>query len=106
MKHTTDIIRICNLPTIFVYHQGELKHQLMTIRSLGDKSMTADDLEWWRASQSVLETELDENPRDRRASGGGGGGGRGSGSPSKTGVFHAARMTGLDSDDDVSDEER
>lgn len=31
-----------NLPTIFVYHNGELAHQLLTLRSLGGSSTTCD----------------------------------------------------------------
>ena len=31
-----------NLPTIFVYHDGELQDQLLTLKSLGGASMIAD----------------------------------------------------------------
>ena len=90
-----------NLPTLFIYNQGELKTQLLRIDSLGGKSMTPEDLEWWLASHSVLQTELNENPREARKSSPGG-----KGSPSaRVGVFHGSRMTGLDSDDDASDED-
>ena len=86
-----------NLPTLFIYNQGELKHQLMTLNAIGGKSATADDLEWWLAGKNVLETEMNENPRAGSPS---------KGSPSsRVGVFHASRMTGLDSDDDVSDDD-
>ena len=91
-----------NLPTIFVYNKGELKTQLLTIKALGGKSMTADDLEWWLASKSILETEMNEDPRELKAVSGGGS----PGSKARVGVFNASRMTGLDSDDDVSDDER
>lgn len=84
-----------NLPTIFVYNQGELKFQMLTLKSLGGKSTTWADLEWWLATQGVVETELDEDPKK-------------SSSPGKfqmrVGVFGRG-MTGLDSDDDVSDDD-
>jgi hypothetical protein len=31
-----------NLPTIFAYHDGELQHQLFTLKSIGGSSMTSD----------------------------------------------------------------
>ena len=31
-----------NLPTIFLYHNGELAHQLITLKSLGGSSTTSD----------------------------------------------------------------
>lgn len=31
-----------NLPTIFVYHNGELTHQLLTLKSIGGSSTTSD----------------------------------------------------------------
>lgn len=31
-----------NLPTVFFYHGGELKTQLITLSSVGGKKMTAD----------------------------------------------------------------
>jgi hypothetical protein len=111
-----------NLPTLFVYNDGELKTQLLTIKKLGGRSTTAKgtgvglrdrfsrasplpelslskslgvlvdyrwlrlhrswgnpswlqrasltltvlcfaDLEWWLASQNIVETEMEENPR-------------------------------------------
>jgi hypothetical protein len=85
-----------NLPTIFVYNAGVLKFQLMTINALGGKSMTAADLEWWLATQNVVETELDENPRKA--------GSPGKSSFTRVGVF-GSKMTGLDSDDEVGSDE-
>lgn len=51
-----------NLPTLFLYHEGELQHQVMTLHSLGGTAMVPDDLEWWLASRGVVETELEEKP--------------------------------------------
>lgn len=31
-----------NCPTLFVYHEGVLQHQFMTLKSLGGTSLTAD----------------------------------------------------------------
>ena len=51
-----------NLPTVFAYNEGELKHQALTIKALGGDSMRAAHLEWWMAQHGIVETELDEDP--------------------------------------------
>jgi len=53
-----------NLPTLFCYRDGELKEQKLGITSLGGKAMTTDDLEWWLASVNIVQTDLEENPRN------------------------------------------
>jgi hypothetical protein len=77
-----------NLPTIFVYHDGELQDQLLTLKSLGGSSMTADgtvppslvilksfhslflngfvDFEWWLAERNIVDSDLTEDPREGR----------------------------------------
>ena len=55
-----------NLPTIFIYNEGELKHQMLTLRSLGGDNFRADDLEWWLASKDIVGTELEEDPANNR----------------------------------------
>ncbi|CAM9347067.1 unnamed protein product [Chrysoparadoxa australica] len=52
-----------NLPTLFCYNNGALAKQLIGSHGLGGKQMKPDDLEWWLASQGILETELEANPR-------------------------------------------
>jgi len=51
-----------NLPTLFVYNEGELKHQMLTAKALGGDSMRAANLEWWLADKNVLESDLEEDP--------------------------------------------
>lgn len=82
-----------NLPTLFVYHDGELRTQLLGIKKLGGRSTNVKgeravtvsgesevlaskvltrrcyargcvaDLEWWLASHGIVETDMEENPR-------------------------------------------
>ncbi len=52
-----------NLPTLFVYKNGELTAQLIGLKEIGDKRTTALDLEWWLAKKGIVESELEENPR-------------------------------------------
>lgn len=73
-----------NLPTLFLYHEGELKQQMITLKQVGGKSMKTEgcvlssclaefsrtliflsDLEWWLASRNIVTTsELEEDPRE------------------------------------------
>jgi len=58
-----------NLPTLFIYENGALKSQLMTLKEVGGKTMNVEDLEWFLASKGVVtDSELDENPRDNASS--------------------------------------
>lgn len=84
-----------NLPTLFLYHDGELKLQLITLTALGGKAATGANLEWWLASKGIVETELEEDPRHSP----------GKASVTRVGIFNAKNMTGLDSDDDVDDDD-
>jgi hypothetical protein len=55
------------LPTLFLYNEGELKHQVFTLNELGGKSTKADDLEWYLVEKGIItDSELDENPRNTR----------------------------------------
>ena len=53
------------LPTLFLYNEGELKLQLFTLKEIGGKTMTADDLEWWLVKNNVITSgsDLEEDPR-------------------------------------------
>jgi len=82
-----------NLPTVFVYEKGALKTQLITLNSVGGKTMKAQDLEWFLAKNGVItDSELDEDPReeDRKQ-------------VKKTNVY-GSRRTGQDSDDEDNDD--
>lgn len=52
-----------NLPTLFIYQDGALKTQLLGLKKVGGRSTTAKDLEWWLASEGIVETEMEEDPR-------------------------------------------
>jgi hypothetical protein len=73
-----------NLPTIFAYHDGELQHQLFTLKSIGGSSMTSDgqslsfslcltnpwiiDFEWWLVERDIVDdSDLTEDPREGRS---------------------------------------
>jgi len=53
-----------NLPTIFIYHNGELKKQL-----IGPSSFTAalkqDELEWQLSETGAFKTDLESDPRPK-----------------------------------------
>lgn len=62
-----------NLPTLFVYENGALKTQLMTLKTVGGLQMNAVDVEWFLAQNSVItDSELERDPRDEEVEGGGG----------------------------------
>lgn len=56
-----------NLPSLFVYFEGDLKHQFVGPTIFGGETSTADDVEWALSQLGAVETELEENPRLRRA---------------------------------------
>lgn len=54
-----------NLPTIFVYKDGNMQKQLLTLKEVGGKTMKPADLEWWLVQKGVVTTsELEEDPRE------------------------------------------
>ncbi|GFQ66653.1 phosducin-like protein 3 [Trichonephila clavata] len=52
-----------NLPTIFVYYEGQMKHKLIGPEAFGNLNFKADELEWMLAEMGVLKTDLECNPR-------------------------------------------
>mmetsp|Transcript_4515 Transcript_4515/g.11534 ORF Transcript_4515/g.11534 Transcript_4515/m.11534 type:complete len:266 (+) Transcript_4515:109-906(+) len=52
-----------NLPTIFIYYEGELSTQFIGPRMFGGESMSVRDVEWGLAQQDALETDIKEDPR-------------------------------------------
>ncbi len=110
-----------NLPTIFIYDQGALKTQILTLKQLGGKTMKTEglsswltcpkkefywvsniflvDLEWFLVVNGILtDSELQENPRaeeSRSASS--------SARKGKAGLYGAGRRTGFGSDDENDD---
>jgi hypothetical protein len=54
-----------NLPTLFMYNEGEAKDQIMTLNNLGGKSMKSQDLEWALVQKGIItNSELECDPRD------------------------------------------
>ncbi|EDV20467.1 Phosducin-like protein 3 [Trichoplax sp. H2] len=51
-----------NLPTIFVYNNGELKGQLIGPFSFGGMKLTIDSLEWKLAQFKAIKSDLSEDP--------------------------------------------
>lgn len=54
------------LPTLFLYRDGVLKTQSITLSQFGGKTMKPEDVEWWLAGlQVVTDSELNEDPRQK-----------------------------------------
>lgn len=51
-----------NLPTIFVYYENELKHQLIGPLAFNGMNFKLDDFEWKLHRMGVLRSELNRNP--------------------------------------------
>ncbi|GIY62681.1 phosducin-like protein 3 [Caerostris extrusa] len=54
-----------NLPTIFVYYEGQMKHKLIGPEAFGNLNCKADELEWMLSEMGVLKTDLECNPRKK-----------------------------------------
>jgi hypothetical protein len=100
-----------NLPTLFVYEEGALKTQMLTLNSVGGLSMKPDgnfvlavhfifsvfiklfsDLEWFFVEKGIVtDSELEEDPREELAR---------ANKTKKGGKYGISRRTGLDSDDE------
>lgn len=52
-----------NLPTVFVYWEGDIKAQFIGPLVFGGMNLTRDELEWKLAESGAIETDLEENPR-------------------------------------------
>lgn len=53
-----------NLPSLFVYKDGVLKTQMLGLKKVGGRGARARDLEWWLAGEGIVETEMEEDPRE------------------------------------------
>lgn len=49
-------------PALFMYHDGSMQHQLITLRTLRGGQTRADDLEWHLHTMGVLTSDLDGPP--------------------------------------------
>jgi len=52
-----------NLPTLFIYYEGQLKEKFIGPEAFGNLNFKADELEWMLAEIGVLKTDLECNPR-------------------------------------------
>jgi len=52
-----------NLPTLFMYHEGEAREQIMTLKTLQGKQMKPVNLEWALVEKGLItDSELDSDP--------------------------------------------
>ncbi|XP_007108161.1 phosducin-like protein 3 [Physeter macrocephalus] len=52
-----------NLPTIFVYLEGDIKTQFIGPLVFGGMNLTMDELEWKLSESGAIKTSLEENPK-------------------------------------------
>ncbi|XP_078401763.1 phosducin-like protein 3 isoform X1 [Cetorhinus maximus] len=52
-----------NLPTIFIYRDGDIKAQYVGPLVFGGMNLTKEELEWKLSESGAIKTELEENPR-------------------------------------------
>ncbi|XP_070933358.1 phosducin-like protein 3 [Macaca nemestrina] len=52
-----------NLPTIFVYLEGDIKAQFIGPLVFGGMNLTRDELEWKLSESGAIMTDLEENPK-------------------------------------------
>ena len=55
-----------NLPTMFIYCEGEMKGQLVGPLVFGGMNLTIDELEWVLSEKGAVKTELEEDPRKKK----------------------------------------
>lgn len=54
-----------NLPTIFVYRDGDIRAQFIGPLVFGGMNLTQDELEWKISECGAIKTDLEENPRQQ-----------------------------------------
>ncbi|XP_023589791.1 phosducin-like protein 3 [Trichechus manatus latirostris] len=52
-----------NLPTIFVYLEGDIKAQFIGPLVFGGMNLTREELEWKLSESGAIKTDLEENPK-------------------------------------------
>ncbi|CAK6968545.1 phosducin-like protein 3 [Scomber scombrus] len=52
-----------NLPTIFVYFEGEMKAQFIGPLVFGGMNLKVEELEWRLSESGAVKTDLEENPK-------------------------------------------
>lgn len=56
-----------NLPTIFIYFEGQMKKQLVGQIELGGPNLTCDELEYMLGQTKAIESSVTEDPRKAKA---------------------------------------
>ncbi len=59
------------MPTLLIYHGGEMVHRITGLGELGGQRATADSVEWVLSRHGAVTTELDEDPRKKLVASGG-----------------------------------
>ncbi|KAJ8893796.1 hypothetical protein PR048_006397 [Dryococelus australis] len=54
-----------NLPTIFVYFEGNMKKQFIGPHELRGTSLSCEELEWMLGQAGAVQTQLEEDPRPK-----------------------------------------
>lgn len=55
-----------NLPTFFIYKDGDMKSQLVGGVTFGGMNCTVDELEWMLHKQGAISSKLERDPREKR----------------------------------------
>ncbi|EDO36673.1 predicted protein [Nematostella vectensis] len=56
-----------NLPTLFIYYEGDMKKQFVGPFAFGGMNLKKDVLEWMLAEANAVVTDLEEDPRKKNA---------------------------------------
>eukprot|EP01112_Ceratiomyxa_fruticulosa_P010124 TRINITY_DN2671_c0_g3_i1.p1 TRINITY_DN2671_c0_g3~~TRINITY_DN2671_c0_g3_i1.p1 ORF type:complete len:239 (-),score=64.21 TRINITY_DN2671_c0_g3_i1:141-857(-) len=59
-----------NLPTILVYHKGDIVKTIITLAPIGGESVTSADIEWALKTCGAVDSEMEEDPRKKQREGG------------------------------------
>uniref|UniRef100_A0A0A9VXL7 Viral IAP-associated factor n=1 Tax=Lygus hesperus TaxID=30085 RepID=A0A0A9VXL7_LYGHE len=54
-----------NLPTIFVYFEGDMKQQFIGPSSFRREDITVEELEWMLGKTGAIKTDIEEDPRPK-----------------------------------------
>ncbi|XP_014273239.1 viral IAP-associated factor homolog [Halyomorpha halys] len=54
-----------NLPTIFIYFEGEMKKQFIGPQEFRREDITCEELEWMLGKTGAIQTEIEEDPRPK-----------------------------------------
>lgn len=52
------------VPTLIIYHNGKMYDKIEGISIYGGKQLNSDCIEWVLSKKGILETEIDDDPRE------------------------------------------